>query len=747
MTSPPSSNHAAHSLPFVGSNDGSLTGIPPAKPEQVAIPGDVPLQFWNALFPFHLMLDRRMKIQRFGRSLGTLFPDLKTEPIRFDSLFKIETPQLVPSFERISLYAQRPVVIATQIAEIKLKGQFLRIPEMLVFVGSPCTECPDVLGQLGIEHTHFAPFDSSLENMLLRRQQKMQTLELQKAINQLQRSARERDRLGFVQQALAHDLNSSGDLLLRLSRAGRILEVRGSRESYFRTRPHELVGRNLRLEFPKLNEMFEAGKLEINAEQLTFAFECQLQGIDGTEFHFDARLATTLNNDYLLLARDVSERKSLEIRLQHRAAHDPQTDLPNRLLFERYVNQSIASGTAFSVLLIDLDDFKDINDTFGHQTGDAVIAETARRLKSAFPTRFWARLGGDEFGVLLNELDDAVIVEFANQVIAELGQRFEFGSRRVHASCSICYVKSTGVDMITYDSLLQAADLAMNESKSSSSQRPVPYHPSMTSEYIQRKTRLDEFHIAIEQKQIIPYYQPIIDLIHGRVAGFEALARWQHPQRGIVTPNHFIELAEETGLIVDVGQQIISRVIQQIGDLNEELQHDYFVNVNVSAVQIHESDIFEEIVSSIQSSDLSPSCFKVEITESILMNDFEKTVSTLEALRGQGINIALDDFGTGYSSLMYLERLPIDVLKLDRSFVRGIHDGSNKRQRLARTIIELGHGLNLKVVAEGIEELAEQRFVSEFDCEYGQGYLYSKPIPFDQVADFVNSFQLPGLTS
>ena len=232
----------------------------------------------------------------------------------------------------------------------------------------------------------------------------------------------------------------------------------------------------------------------------------------------------------------------------------------------------------------------------------------------------------------------------------------------------------------------------------------------------------------------------------GRVAGFEALARWNHPLRGVLAPGEFIALAEESGLVVDIGNQLLKAACRDAQELSQRFNgNGFFFNVNISPVQIQDSDLCENVSSALVESGFSPANLNLEITESLFLDDFDRAISVFQQLKQLGVKIALDDFGTGYSSLMYLERLPIDILKLDRSFIRNIDQGTNKRKQLARTIVELGLGLDLRIVAEGIEQIAEQEFVIQTGCKYGQGYLYCRPISKPEIVQFVNAFEMPKL--
>ncbi len=699
---------------------------------------------WNDLFPFYFATDRQLNIVGSGPSLQKLFPKLKQSGVKLTSLFALRHPRVDLNFEFLVGASNQLLIFETAADQVLLRGQIVPLTETVFFAGSPCAKSPEILFDHGVLPQHFAAYDTTLENLFLKQSQKLHTTNLKNMIDELQYSARERDRMGFVEQALVHDLRAAGDVILRISRAGRILEARATKQEYFSRRPHELVGKNIRLEFHYLLDRFEQAKHEINCGEASVAFDYQVNSGDNT-YYFEARLAPTLNHDFLLLARDVTERRELELCLEYRASHDPQTELPNRAKFEQMVKRQIDCGETFSLMFIDLNDFKDINDTHGHQFGDQVIVEIADRLREVLDDQV-ARLGGDEFGAIVELCDDSVTHSIADLVDRRLSAKMEIEGKRICVSPSIGIASSSDVEGNTVAALFQSADMAMYRAKAKQNCSTVVFEPRMIREYAEKMKLLGELREAIQNSQIISYYQPVVDLQSGRVAGFEALARWNHPLRGVLAPGEFIALAEESGLVVDIGNQLLKAACRDAQELSQRFNgNGFFFNVNISPVQIQDSDLCENVSSALVESGFSPANLNLEITESLFLDDFDRAISVFQQLKQLGVKIALDDFGTGYSSLMYLERLPIDILKLDRSFIRNIDQGTNKRKQLARTIVELGLGLDLRIVAEGIEQIAEQEFVIQTGCKYGQGYLYCRPISKPEIVQFVNAFEMPKL--
>jgi diguanylate cyclase (GGDEF)-like protein len=380
-------------------------------------------------------------------------------------------------------------------------------------------------------------------------------------------------------------------------------------------------------------------------------------------------------------------------------------------------------------MFVDLDNFKRINDSLGHAAGDRVLHKSAQRLVKA--TRNGdtvARLGGDEFAVLLENLTGREqVVEIAARVVESLQESLDLPSgpdMRVAASVGVAF--STAEDGV--EELMRNADVAMYAAKSAGKGRYMVYEPAMQRAASRRQELEADLDKALREAQFLLHYQPIVDLRSGYLLGVEALIRWQHPERGMILPGDFIPVTEETGQIVPLGRWVLAQACREVRVWQARLPEgrQVRVGVNISAVQLSKSDICADVRKALAISEIDPGCLVIELTESVLMQNTESVLSTLQELKKLGVRIAIDDFGTGYSSLSYLHRFPIDILKIDRSFVERL-GGIDGGEDFARAIITLGSTLDLEVVAEGIELEHQQRGLIELGCVAGQGYYYSKP--------------------
>ncbi|MGH8243359.1 MAG: EAL domain-containing protein, partial [Steroidobacteraceae bacterium] len=434
----------------------------------------------------------------------------------------------------------------------------------------------------------------------------------------------------------------------------------------------------------------------------------------------------------LLNLRDTTDRKVMEEQLKRMALHDPLTLLANRSLFRDRVEHAVAvskrNGRGVAVMFVDLDNFKRINDSLGHAMGDRVLHKSAQRLVKA--TRSGdtvARLGGDEFAVLLeNLIAREQVFEIASRIVASLQESLGLPGADMRVAASVGVAFSGPDDGV--EELMRNADVAMYAAKSAGKGRYMIFEPSMQHAASERREMETELDKAIRGGQFLLHYQPIVDLRSGYLLGVEALIRWKHPERGMVAPLDFIPVAEETGQIVPLGRWVLAQACREVKVWQARLPQgrQVRVGVNVSAVQLSKSDICADVKKALDISELDPGCLVIELTESVLMQNSESVLGTLNALKALGVRIAIDDFGTGYSSLSYLHRFPIDILKIDRSFVERL-GGVDGGEDFARAIITLGGTLDLEVVAEGIELEHQQRGLIELGCVAGQGFYYSKP--------------------
>jgi diguanylate cyclase (GGDEF)-like protein/PAS domain S-box-containing protein len=432
---------------------------------------------------------------------------------------------------------------------------------------------------------------------------------------------------------------------------------------------------------------------------------------------------------------DINARKTAEDTIQRQANFDPLTHLPNRRLFLDRLEQEMAKSrraeTPLALLLIDLDEFKEINDTLGHDVGDTLLQEAARRLRSCVrDADTVARLGGDEFTVLLADLSDRTHLEdIAQKIIGRLAEPYQLGNELAYVSASIGITLHPG-DANDIDTLMKHADQAMYAAKRQGRNR-FCYFTATLQEVAQARLKLSrELREAVAGKEFVIHFQPIVDLSTGRMHKAEALLRWQHPTRGLVDPMSFIPLAEDTGLINEIGEWTFRESARHAKTWCREFGADFRISVNISPVQFRTDGRtrVQGWLRHLQDIGLSGDNLIVEITESLLLNVHTDVTSQLFQLRDAGIQIAVDDFGTGYSSLSYIKQFPIDYLKIDRSFIRDLNINPND-MALSRAIIVMAHELGLTVIAEGVETEDQRALLAAAGCDYAQGYLYANPLP------------------
>jgi diguanylate cyclase (GGDEF)-like protein len=429
---------------------------------------------------------------------------------------------------------------------------------------------------------------------------------------------------------------------------------------------------------------------------------------------------------------DTGDRKDIEEQLRRLAFHDPLTLLANRALFRDRVEHALAvskrSDRGVAMLFIDLDNFKSINDSFGHGEGDRVLSASAQRLIHC--TRSGdtvARLGGDEFAVLLENLTSRdPVVEIAGRIVAALQEPFPFLGSDLRISASIGVAFATPEDGV--EELLHNADVAMYSAKSQGKGRFAVFVAEMPDVANRRMQVEAELAQALVDGQFQLHYQPIVELRSGYLLGVEALVRWRHPTRGLVSPGEFLGIAEGSGQMIALGRWVMQQACQEVKTWQTRLPEGRQVRlaVNVSVGQLRDSDLVADVTQALTQSQLDPGCLVIEVTESVLMHNTESMLAKLNQLKKLGVRVAIDDFGTGYSSLAYLHRFPIDIVKIDRSFIErlgGVDDGAV----LARAIITLGDTMGLEVIAEGVELESQQRELIELGCVAGQGYFYAKP--------------------
>jgi diguanylate cyclase (GGDEF)-like protein/PAS domain S-box-containing protein len=462
----------------------------------------------------------------------------------------------------------------------------------------------------------------------------------------------------------------------------------------------------------------------------------------------------------VLTIRSIEERRALIEQLRHQAFHDTLTGLANRSLFRDRVDHALSRRQAqpgsVAVMFLDLDDFKVVNDSLGHQAGDQLLVTVAERLRACLrPMDTAARLGGDEFAILLEDAggtDGAI--EVAERIIDLLRLPVLIGTEEVFVHGSLGIAASE--DAITTGEMLRNADLAMYAAKAAGKGTYEVFRPTMHEATLERMQLNADLQVAIDLEQLVLHYQPIVDLqpapetAGGDVTvGLEALVRWQHPERGLMAPDSFVSMAEDSGLIVPLGQWVLTRACQQAQAWREAFPAaPRWVSVNLSARQLAQPDLVDQVRRALADTGLDPALLMIELTESLLMQDTEGTIGKLRDLKEIGVRLAIDDFGTGYSSLSYLRRFPVDVLKVGKTFIDGL-TGQTDDGALARAIVNLGHTLHLATVAEGVTNLGQVAQLRSLGCQFAQGFLFFEPLEAARATELLaaggrTDVRLPG---
>ena len=434
------------------------------------------------------------------------------------------------------------------------------------------------------------------------------------------------------------------------------------------------------------------------------------------------------------IATDITDRRNFEEELSHQALHDRLTGLPNRALFMDRLQRSLAriqrTGVAISVLTLDLDNFQVVNDSLGHHLGDLLLVEIATRLQNCvYPGDTVARLGGDEFAVILEQIPDASnAAAFAERISNTLHQLVNLSGHEIMPTVSTGITICRG-NSIDPGKVVRDADTAMYQAKTTGRAGYAVYQPQMKRTTIKRLEMQADLHRAICRNELKLHYQPVVDLLSGQIIGTEALLRWEHPKMGIISPTQFIPVAEETGLIISIGEW----VLREACDQTQEWQAKYpdyselSVGVNVSLCQLKHNEFMERTCRIVDATGLDPADVKLEITESVMMQDVEMMIARLAALKSHGIRLAIDDFGTGYSCMAYLIRLPIDIIKIDRIFVSRLGEDTHD-DAVLQSIVNLANALELEIISEGIESIQQLRLLQGMGSHYGQGYYFSRPL-------------------
>ena len=552
------------------------------------------------------------------------------------------------------------------------------------------------------------------------------------------RDITERRRAESYKAQLAAIVESSNDAIIVKDLNGIITNWNSGAERIFGYRASEIIGSSISLLIPP-DRLEEEGKIMklVKRGELPDHFETVRWGKGDKPIDVSVTISPVKNSEGKIIgaskiARDITQRKESQERIQYLAHYDSLTGLPNRILLADRMKIAIGNAARYSkrlaLLFVDLDRFKLVNDSLGHEIGDKLLKVAAERMQSTIRhIDTISRLGGDEFIVLLSQIaaaEDAARV--AEKLIAAVSQpyRIEEHELLLTASVGISIYPDSGTEA---NSLLRNADASMYSAKEAGRNRYRFYSEDLTSRVTERLSLEHDLRRAIERDEIFVVYQPQIELATRRVIGAEALMRWRHPGRGLVLPASFIPVAEDSGLILPLGEHILRESCVQARQWCDRYGFDVGVAVNISAVQFRQKDFTEVVLRVVADTGISPRCLELEVTESVVMQGVESAAEKLRILGAHGIKIAIDDFGTGYSSLSYLRQFTVDRLKIDQSFIHDLPDNADA-EAIIRAIVAMGRSLGLHVIAEGVETEAQAQFLQSIECDESQGYLYAKPM-------------------
>jgi len=643
-------------------------------------------------------------------------------------------------------YDSKPAQLSAHVGSMSAPGSFILViratgnlsgnwsnllPWMLLFVGAAFTLSVAALLEVSDRRRGRA--------LLAMHQLKERNVDLDRAID-LQKETAAR---------FAAMVRSSSDLTTVISASGEIRYQSPSSATMLGMEPDTMLGTSFpALVHPDDEPQWSTALAESEMLPGTeITAEWRLRTSDGAYVAVDARVTNLLANPavagIILNSRDVTDGKRLEDELRHQAFHDSMTGLANRALFEDRLENALARLTrtqsAIGILFLDLDDFKAVNDGRGHKVGDELLRAVSDRLRGIVRAGdTLARIGGDEFAVLVEGGEASGAHETAERILEALRRPFTIGAGEASVRASVGVAVTDGRSHGAQE-LLRDADIAMYAAKNAGKGRIEMFHPGLHDQVISRLQLEVDLGQALENGELSVHYQPVVDVANNEVVGVEALMRWAHRQRGVVMPGEFIPIAESTGLIVPMGKWLLERACQDARTIHEATgQRDLHLAVNLSARQLDDPHLVRDVQSALSSSTLEPGLLTLEITESVFMANRDRSLDVLEQLRALGVKLSIDDFGTGYSSLGYLQRLPVDELKIDRSFVASAsaRDG-DEHGTLIRTIVRLAHDFGLGTVAEGIETREQLTCVREAGCELAQGYLFARPVELSEVTQII----------
>ncbi|MGZ4436277.1 MAG: putative bifunctional diguanylate cyclase/phosphodiesterase [Nocardioidaceae bacterium] len=554
----------------------------------------------------------------------------------------------------------------------------------------------------------------------------------------LERRLTERQAVDASERRLLALVQSSADLIVVLEPDGTTSFVSPSAQQMLGLDPDDLVGSPVDQllapeDMPVLTSIVGAGREGDQQVRLGLVHADGRQLVaDGTVTNL---VADPTVGAWVLTLRDVTEQHALQEELAHQAFHDSLTGLANRQLFANRLDHALRRRAGRSrpatVLFCDLDDFKVVNDSHGHSIGDQLLVAVAERLRGALREGDTAaRLGGDEFAVLMEDADVPVAREVAGRILEQLAEPVQVDGNGWSVRASIGIAEATP-GVTSGEEALRNADVAMYWAKERGKSTVASYDAALHAASLDRMALHGELAAAIEQGQLVLHYQPTIDLDNGRVAGFEALVRWQHPERGLLYPVAFVPAAEQSGLVVPMGSWVLREACVAAASMQSATSTPT-MSVNVSAQQLVRPGFLEEVEYSLERAGLPPERLVLEVTESVLLDDLASATVTLGSLRRLGVRIAIDDFGTGYSSLSYLSQLPVDILKVDKAFIDQVCTEEHAAS-VTLAILEMSRTMRLLTIAEGVETAEQAAWLKRMDCGRGQGYLWSRPVPLDEA--------------
>lgn len=586
------------------------------------------------------------------------------------------------------------------------------------------------------------------------------TREVQRHIEDLNLTVE--DRTAALSQSESHIraiLESAAECIISANHLGEIVEFNPAAEQVFGYSRDEVLGKRFtELISPAARTKQELSFLEhveSDMEMLGKRLEVTAMRRDGSEFPIETTVTTIQRNGrpcFTAILHDISERKQMETRLRHEAMHDSLTSLPNRALLMDRLRQAVArvkrnANYGFAVLFLDLDRFKNINDSLGHLIGDQILIKTASRLQACVRSiDSVARIGGDEFAILLDGSPNAQdAIRIAERIIASLAEPFYIDGNQLHTAASIGIALGTE-DYSQADDILRDADIGMYQAKSGGKGRYVLFSPEMHDRAKQILDTENELRDAITNHELVSFYQPIVSLQTGRPLAFESLVRWQHPVRGLIPPAEFLPIARESGMMVPIDWHVLRESLSQVASWKRHCDGGpLLLSVNFSPKHLQEQCLVGAIERMIADCDLSPKNLAIEVTEEAVLDKSSTVLSVLNDLKSAGFRLWIDDFGTGYASLSHLHQFPFDTLKIDRSFLTSPKDNGDN-WHIIEAVIELSHNLGITVVAEGIETQEQCDRLQSLRCDFGQGYLFSQPLPSEEARLFwASSGQLPQL--